>query len=130
MALDLARIAHYADATGTMWDEPRRRHLSFIDGIVAGEGEGPLSPRAVDAGVIAFSDNVAWGDHVAARLMGFEPDTIPIVRESRREARWGLVPLPAVAPDVVLNGQRCALDAVRPAVGRPFEAPRGWRGTL
>ena len=51
------RIAHYADATGRMHDTPQRRHLSLVDGIVAGEGDGPLDPDPIRAGTIAMSDS-------------------------------------------------------------------------
>src|SRR4029453_17991483 len=68
MALDLARIVHHADRQGRMTTVPQRRHLSLIDGIVAGEGDGPLTPSAVDAKVLLFADNVALGDRAACRL--------------------------------------------------------------
>ena len=44
MALDLTRIAHFADRCGIMRDKPARRHLTFIDGVIAGEGNGPRPP--------------------------------------------------------------------------------------
>ena len=130
MALDLARIAHYADANGVMQDEPQRRHLSLVEGIVGGEGDGPLSPSPVNAGVLAFCDSVAWGDHVAARLMGFEPATIPIVRESLRDVRYPLVAQPPVPPHVVVDGEERPLEDLAGVRGAPFRPPRGWRRHL
>jgi hypothetical protein len=130
MALDLVRIAHYADVHGGMHDVPQRRHLSLIDGIVAGEGDGPLIPTPVDAGVISLADGVAWGDHVAARLMGFDDRAIPIVRESLRLDAHPLVSDPATPPDVVHNGEVLPLAELPSALGRAFRAPRGWRGRL
>jgi uncharacterized protein (DUF362 family) len=113
-----------------MRSDPQRRHLSLIDGIVAGEGDGPLIPTPVDAGVVVFSESVAWGDHVAARLMGFDAAAIPILRESLRDATHPLVEQPATPPEVVWNGTPRSLASVPAARGEPFRPPRGWRGHL
>ena len=44
MALDLNRVLFFADRNGVLQERPQRRYFSVIDGIVAGEGEGPLLP--------------------------------------------------------------------------------------
>ncbi|MFN2607558.1 MAG: DUF362 domain-containing protein [Acidimicrobiales bacterium] len=131
MALDLARIAHYVDRCGVMRDEPQRVHLSVIDGIVAGEGDGPLAPRAVDAGALVFSDDVVLGDVLACHLMGFDPARVPIVREAFGTFRHPLVP-PEPRADPYrseIEGGR-TVDLVAPALGRPFKAPWRWDGHL
>ncbi|ANM29071.1 hypothetical protein ABI59_04875 [Acidobacteria bacterium Mor1] len=120
MTLDLARIVHFADASGRMQDTPQRRHLALLDGIIAGEGQGPLAPDAVDAGTLVFADDVSLCDRIACRLMGYEPEQIRLVHEA-----------PAVLGSsgdarVLFNGEALAEDAVKPAVGRPFATPAGW----
>ena len=53
-----------------------------MDGIVAGEGEGPLAPRSRPLGaVLAATDPIAL-DLAALQLMGFEFASIPKVREA------------------------------------------------
>jgi len=53
-----------------------------MDGIVAGDGEGPLAPNDVPLGVVlAATDPVAL-DLVAVRLMGFDARRIPKVWEA------------------------------------------------
>ncbi len=84
MCLDLNRCLYYCDAQGQHWDAPGpvRRVLSVIDGIVAGEGDGPLAPHDRPLGVIlAALDPVAL-DLAAIRLMGFDEKCIPKVREA------------------------------------------------
>jgi uncharacterized protein (DUF362 family) len=130
MALDLARIAHYADADGVMQSTPQRRHLSFIDGVVAGENDGPLAPTPVSGGALSFSDDVVWGDHLASRLMGFDPRAIPLLREALRSGRYPLVAEPGSPPEVVLNGRSVPLETVQPLPSGPFQPPSGWRGHL
>ena len=130
MALDIARIVYYADKSGKMCDIPQRRHLSLIDGIIGGEGNGPLSPKAVDSGVLIFSDNVAMGDRIACRLMGYDPNDIPIVREAFHDMRYSLVP--DKNEDIIMryNGKYISEEEITSVVGRPFVPPDGWRKYL
>ncbi len=128
MALDLVRIAHHAGPHGAMLGPPQRRHLSLIDGIVAGEGDGPLVPDPVPAGALVFSDDLALGDRLACRLMGFDPTRIPLVREAA--ARGASDGRPGPPPTIVLDAKPVAEEAVPPLLGRPFRPPRGWRHHL
>ena len=90
MVLDLARIVTYADAAGVLHDTPRRRSLVLTDGVIGGEGDGPYMSTAVHSGILAFADDLAAADHVNAILMGFDPDRMPMVRESARLERYPL----------------------------------------
>lgn len=72
MAVDLWRAFLYADREGTLHDRPMRRVFSVIDGITAGEAEGPLVPDARHCGVLVAGFNPAAVDLVATRLMGFD----------------------------------------------------------
>lgn len=130
MAVDLTRIAHYADENGRMHDTPQRRHLSLIDGIVAGEGDGPLDPDPIRAGTVLLSDSIAFGDRVASRLMGFDPDALPLVRESFRDMRHPLADRSVASGEVVLNGEAVDEARLAPVASRPFLPARGWRGHL
>lgn len=78
MCLDLNKILLYADPQGTLHDAPQRTTLHVTDGIIAGEGEGPLRPDPVPLGAIIASLNPAAHDWVTTKLMGLEPATIPI----------------------------------------------------
>jgi hypothetical protein len=127
MTLDLARIAHYAGSDGSLRPDPQRRHLSLIDGIVGGEGDGPLVPDPVASGVLVFSDDVVSGDRVAARLMGFDPQAIPLIREAARSMPHPLTAPGASDADVVWNGDSRQETALTPVLGRPFRPPSGWR---
>ncbi len=87
MCVDLNRCLYYSNADGEHFDapEPVRKILTVIDGIVAGEGDGPLSPLDVPLGaVIAATDPVAL-DLVAARMMGFCEERLPKLCEPMRD---------------------------------------------
>ncbi len=82
MCLDLNRCLYYSDREGIRLDAdgPVRHVLTVLDGVVAGEGEGPLAPTDRPLGaIIAATDPVAV-DLVAIRLMGFDEQFIPKVR--------------------------------------------------
>jgi hypothetical protein len=72
MTADLARIALYADAEGRVTETPQRRFFSVVDGIVAGEREGPLAPHPKHCGVLLAGESLLGVDLVATRLMGFD----------------------------------------------------------
>jgi uncharacterized protein (DUF362 family) len=129
MTLDLARILYYATAAGVMTPTPQRRHLSLIDGIVAGERDGPLNPRPVAAGALVFGEDVALADRVAARLMGFDPERIPLIREAFRLARY---PISASAAEAEcrVDDRVCLEGELAPVAGRPFEPTSGWKDHL
>jgi uncharacterized protein (DUF362 family) len=76
MAADLAKILHFADQHGKLHKEPQRPLFSVIDGILAGENEGPLVPDTKQAGILIGGSNLLAVDLVAARLMGFDPSKI------------------------------------------------------
>jgi uncharacterized protein (DUF362 family) len=56
--------------------ERDRIYFSIIDGILAGEGQGPFCPNAKEARILLASDNLLMADIVAVRLMGFDPNKI------------------------------------------------------
>lgn len=72
MVIDLLRIFLYADENGVLHNKPVRRVFSVVDGIVAGEGNGPLAPDSKSCGVIVAGRNPCAVDIVCTRLMGFD----------------------------------------------------------
>jgi uncharacterized protein (DUF362 family) len=82
MCLDLNKIVFYGNSDGSLrtpTPENRKRHYVFVDGIIAGEGSGPLNPDPVRAGVALFGIHPPSVDAACAYLMGLDADKIPIV---------------------------------------------------
>jgi hypothetical protein len=133
MCLDLNRCFYYSDATGEDFDAPQpiRRALTVIDGIVAGEGQGPLAPDDRPLGVVlAALDPVAL-DLVALRLMGFDEMRIPKVREAMAATTGRITGVRSPEDVVVVEdaGDGTAerrLDALEAETS--FAAHPGWRG--
>lgn len=130
MALDLARIAHFADSSGVMHSAKQRKHLVLVDGIVGGEGNGPLKPEAVHSGTLVFGNNVAFADQIVAYLMGFDPGKIAIVREAFMSMKYPLVDELSGDKKLVYNGKHISLSELPKIVKSRFKPPYGWVGKI
>ena len=73
MVVDLAKIFYFSDRGGRLGSKAERRMFSIVDGIIGGEGMGPLSPDPKPVGILLGGDNILAVDLVATRLMGFDP---------------------------------------------------------
>lgn len=62
--------------------------LFVYDGLVAGEGNGPLAPTPVNLGLLAVSDDPVAGDVAVAKALGAVPQEIPLLRESLDREAW------------------------------------------
>ena len=82
MVIDLNRILMYADTNGCLRDKPKRRIFCIVDGIVGGEGNGPLDPTPKPAGIVLAGTNPVAVDLVCARLMGFDYKRLPVLCEA------------------------------------------------
>ncbi|MEI8120591.1 MAG: DUF362 domain-containing protein [bacterium] len=80
--LDLNNLLLFSDKSGTMRSGPPRRCLCFGDGIIAGEGDGPLNATPKNTGLVTLSENPVVHDICCARLMGFDWQKIPQLRHS------------------------------------------------
>jgi uncharacterized protein (DUF362 family) len=80
MVLDLNRIAEYGLVDGTIADKPQRQIFSLCDGIVGGQGNGPLNPLPLPLGIVSLSNNSSINDIAMAILMRMPCDAIPLLR--------------------------------------------------
>ena len=119
MVHDLYRIARYGAADGVLREVPQRTHIALIDGIVGGEGQGPLAPDPVSSGVLVFSDDLRTADCAAWRLMGYRPEALRLLDSPGAEDGTGCL--------LRINGAESDENAIRPILGRPFRMPQGWR---
>jgi uncharacterized protein (DUF362 family) len=127
MVLDLNRILYYADAAGELHEQPVRRFFSVVDGIVAGEGNGPLDPTPKAAGVVVAGTNAVAVDLACAYLVGFDYRRLPILRGALASHR---APIAAFGFDDVktLSNNRRLDRSLKGYRGRcyAFRPPLGW----
>lgn len=135
MCLDLNKLVFYGVDDGTLRayaPANRKRHYTMVDGIIAGEGRGPMNPDPVAAGLIAFGSHPASVDAACACLMGFDPDLIPIVREAFRQNCYPLAEWHWRDVEIVSNRREwCGqLPSIDESAFLHFEPHFGWKGHI
>lgn len=130
MVVDLARIVSHADKAGRLQDEPIRRHLALVDGILGGEGQGPLAPTPVRSGLLLLADNPLLADYACALMMGFDPDRLPTVSRALEPMSYPLFKGKVAAERVVYNGRSLALPELAGLATHHFRPPVGWEGAI
>ena len=126
--LDLQRILRYGDLHGKLRDVPQRTVLSITDAIIGGEGEGPLASTPIGSGFMTASSNPAAAEWVNTRLMGFDPERIPLVRGAFAPFSH---PIAAFSPSgiaVCLDGASVSMDQISAFPGKAFLPSSHWAG--
>jgi uncharacterized protein (DUF362 family) len=91
MVLDLNKIMLYSDGNGNLCSVPRRKFFSIIDGIVGGEGEGPLLPDTKKCGVLIAGFNPLAVDIVTSKIMGLNVDKIIKFNRALKQKRYRFI---------------------------------------
>lgn len=130
MVLDLNKVLLYGRRDGSLATQPVRRIVSFVDGLWAGEGEGPLKPSPKIAGVLLAGSDSLLLDIVAATLMGFDYRKIKLLSRALDLEDLPLARAPLAALELCSNVPAWrTLDGVRHShLG--FAPPRGWVGHI
>jgi hypothetical protein len=81
MVLDLNKALFHFDGSGQRRAKPLR-YLAVVDGIIGGQGNGPMSPDPKPCGVILAGTHPVAVDCVAATLMGFDWRKIRLLQNS------------------------------------------------
>jgi uncharacterized protein (DUF362 family) len=129
MAADLLKIFIYADKEGRLHDAPVRRMFSIVDGVIGGEGDGPLMPDRKKCGVIVAGFNPCAVDLASTRLMGFEYKKIKMLRYVLDYPELFKVSLPGIR--LFSNGDFGDLfDEKNKNKYFDFATPIGWKGFI
>jgi uncharacterized protein (DUF362 family) len=136
MCLDLNKLVLYGNPDGTLRPPGTANHktyLSFVDGIIAGQGDGPMNPDPSDARLLLFGRNPAAVDAVAAVLMGFDPERLPIVNRAYHARGYPLIDggwrdLECVSETSEWSGALGSIFAVGKTM--KFKAHFGWAGHI
>src|SRR5688572_9176019 len=102
MVLDLNKCLFSFDGSGHRLTKARR-YLAVVDGIIGGEGNGPMSPDAVKAGVILAGMHPAAVDLLAATIMGFDWRKIRLLKRAFEMKQLSFVDFPPEEIEVVSN---------------------------
>ncbi|MBM3237343.1 DUF362 domain-containing protein [Candidatus Poribacteria bacterium] len=120
--LDMNKILFYADQFGIMRSEPQRKYFCFVDGWIAGEGQGPLLPTPKNCGVFIGGFNPIAVDLGCLEVMGFNWQSIPKICESFQLKSYSLVDFNPDEIRFIKNGYK--------EDNRPFQPAIGWKGHI
>ncbi len=116
--LDLNHILFYADRDGVLRSSPQRRYLAIVDGIIAGEGEGPLASTPRHSGLLVAGADPVLVDAACVRAMGYSEAAVAMVH--RALASSGTPLLPSSDLDLL----KLVIDGPRPT--GTFVPPKTW----
>lgn len=129
MVLDLNKCLFSFDGAGERRSKPVR-YLAVVDGIIGGEGNGPMAPDAKPCGVIIAGTHPLAVDGVAATLMGFDPQRIRMLKNgfAMRElnfAPFKLEDIEVISNKPAWNGRLTAMEETF-----AFKPHFGWTGAI
>jgi len=121
--LDLNNIIFFADKEGKIHESPQRRYIAIVDGILAGDKEGPMEQLPKKAGVLMGGFNPVAVDYIASYIMGFDYEKIPIMREGFKNENSNLCSFTKDEIEVCSNVDWRKLNLM-------FEPTIGWKGHI
>lgn len=129
MVLDLNKCLYYFDGSGQRRSKPIQ-YLAVVDGIIGGEGNGPMAPDAKPAGVIIAGTHPAAVDLVAATIMGFDWQRIRLLKNAFAIREMNFVRFPAGDIRVISNNQAWHGPLEQITDTLEFRPHFGWVGAI
>lgn len=129
MALDINRCLIYGKEDGTLSSKRVRAVCTLLDGVVSGEGDGPICVSAREDGALLLSKDAASADLGAALLMGFDPAKIPLLRGAFQPGEFRISAAERARISFSLNGEAILPEDLSRMV-HPFLPPPGWAGHI
>jgi uncharacterized protein (DUF362 family) len=118
MVMDLNMIAIYGKKDGSLSNSPQRVLYSLCDGIIGGQGDGPLHPQPLPLGILTFSNNSSITDICAATLMGFDINKIFLLQNAQTAIKEKEI-------DIFLNEKKIDIENLKSLAIETIPAP-GW----
>jgi hypothetical protein len=128
MIYDLNLVIQCADRQGRLQATPQRHYVCVVDGLISGQGNGPLQPLPRATDWLAFGDNPFTLDTALGWFMGFDPAKVPLLARhgDYLGPSWGGFDLSVLK--VAVDGQTTRL--LDSAVNFQFVPPPSWKGHI
>ena len=128
MAIDLNRCLLYGNPDGSLRINNPKRYYSVIDGIIGMEGSGPMDGNPKECGVFISGSDPVSVDAVAATIMGFDWEKLPIIRESFYQKMYPITTVDPKKINVVseLNDWNGSLEQLKNKKHFDFKPHFGW----
>lgn len=122
MIMDLNLIAEFGLKDGKLSEYPQRTIYNLSDGIIGGQGEGPLRPEPLALGVVCFSNIPAFADLAMNYLMGFDYHKIPLLKAAIENKKDDVV-------NLIMNDKEIEFNALV-NYSIKTKSPLGWSDHL
>ncbi len=131
MVVDLNKCLFYFDGSGQPRQKPLR-YLAVVDGIVGGEGNGPMAPDPKPCGVIVAGTNPLAVDSVCCALMGFDWTKVRMLAGAYKVMRKSIAAFGHDEIRVVSNqpAKEKSLSSYGKEDGFAFKPHFGWVGAV
>jgi hypothetical protein len=133
MVLDINKVFFYMNSDGTFRDgvpSKMKKYISIVDGIIAGEGDGPKAPDAINMGYIIAGLNPVSVDAICARMMNFDYLKIPSILNAFRIRRLPLVNFKIENIKIMFEGEAYSISNIPSSLSVNFKPHRGWIGHI
>jgi len=131
MVHDINRVLLYTDGHTFPLARPRR-YFAVVDGVIAGDGNGPATPDRYEAGLLVAGFNPVAVDCVVTRLMSFDPMKLAMLREAFEPSDLPLAPF--AYSDITIHSNKeewkGRLVDLKQNVCYHFRPHFGWRGHI
>lgn len=131
--IDLNKVLFYGDPDGQLREkkDPYKQYIAIVDGIIAGEGNGPLEPDRKDCGYILAGVNPVSVDCVAAFLMGFDYKKIPMINNCFYIKKYQITDFDYDDIRCIIDdNKRMTINDIPSKYVTPFRAASGWAGHI
>ena len=116
MVFDLNKIAKYGKKDGTLSEKPQRVIYSLCDGIIGGQGDGPLNPAPLPLGILAFGDDSYLIDLIVGNIFRLNIGKIPLLKEAQKMVK---------DYSIYLNGKKISIEDIND-ISMEVIMPPGW----
>jgi uncharacterized protein (DUF362 family) len=130
--LDLNKCLLYGTPDGGLNPRIHKRYFSIVDGFIAGDGNGPMSPDPVYSGLLIGGENPVAVDCACARMMGFDYLKIPQLAKAFAVKRLPMIGYPYSMIRIASNAN--ALNGLLSKIQNKhlfqFRPSLGWRKNI
>lgn len=133
MVIDINKVFFYVNNDGTFRASSppqKKKYISIVDGIIAGEGNGPKAPDSILAGYMIAGLNPVAVDAVCARIMNFDPNKIPSIANAFKIRHFHLSEFNMNDVAIVCDSKKYSLDTIPNYLIINFKPHRGWEGHI
>jgi uncharacterized protein (DUF362 family) len=133
MVLDLNKVLCYVNGDGTLKEDVlvnAKRYIGIVDGIIGGEGSGPLYPDPINSGFIVAGTNPVAIDSVCAKIIGFNPKKIPAIANAYHIKNYKLCDFKPEGIKILYNNCRYLIADFPKNQMVKYKPHFGWKGYI